>query len=126
MRKWTTLLFVAPLVLGLALFSVWLSGPRVSRGTYARVQNGMTEAQVENVLGEGRPRDVHDPKWRDREGRAKEYQGELYSIVVWYDPAGRVSSKAHFGWIYRRQEPLRFRIRDALGLVDWDIFDDKD
>src|SRR5262245_52450171 len=113
--------FVAPLALGLAFFSFWLSRPPVNRHNYARIQNGMSEAEVEAILGEGVPSDFLHAKWQGRDGKAKEYHGEIYSILVWYDAASRVSSKAHFRWVYRRRSeiPLSFEIRDALGLVEW-------
>ena len=50
-------------------------------------------------------------------GRTREYNGEGYSIVIWYDEVDCVAAKEAFDWMYRYawDVQLRVKIRDRLG-----------
>jgi hypothetical protein len=77
----------------------------------------MSEQQVEEVLGQGGECWLGAMKWPERAGSPRQYNGEGYSIIVWYDDSGRVCSKADFNWGYQWtwEIPLRYKIRSALG-----------
>jgi hypothetical protein len=92
-----------------ALFAsyIWFQGPPVNPRNFARIERGMTDREVEGILGPA------SPAWLDESPLAKQYSGEGYSIVIIYDESGAVLSKRDYNWIYRFhwEQPLRYRIR---------------
>jgi hypothetical protein len=118
-RRRLTLLVAEGLLLPALVWAVvWLCGPRVNPQNFRWIESGMAEQQVEAVLGPGERCWTHE-MGQGQAGIPRQHNGEGYSIIVWYDEVGRVSSKADFVWIYRWgwDIPLRYKIRDLLG---WD------
>ena len=83
--------------------------PRISIDSYNQIQEGMSQAEVEAILG-GPPGDYSSRKWagETRVGfpggilsigpldndRAKNWSGEELTITLWFDPAGRVIGRS--------------------------------
>jgi hypothetical protein len=111
------------LMLGLACVLAWLSGPAVNPSNFNHIHLGMSEQQVMTILGPGRECRFAQRDWPNRVGTPKQYSGEGYSIMVWYDEAGQVSSKVDYAWGYRWgwDVPLRLKIRRALGWVPYPV-----
>jgi hypothetical protein len=87
-------------------------GDRVNERNYRRVEVGMTERQVEAILGGGqkahylwissgrRPHGVF-PGCPDAGGGSHlpvQWYGDLYSVVVWFDEGGLASGKGCWEW----------------------------
>jgi hypothetical protein len=97
-------------------------GDRVNERNYRRVEVGMTERQVEAILGGGQEahyrwispcglpdessRDRYPPCRPEKSGDSRdgshlpvEWYGDMYSVVVWFDEGGRVSGKGSWEWV---------------------------
>jgi hypothetical protein len=85
-----------------ALWAIALSNPGPSPRTCARIQNGMTEREVEEILGGSahqqhhpwdisvllRPSPGADPEWE------KLWVGDMWTVIVHFDAEGKVCGKA--------------------------------
>jgi hypothetical protein len=117
------------LLLGLALallvtlvVFLWLTSSPVCPRNLARIHLGMEEEDVESLLGKGTEGGLWVPNRPGRKGVAKLYDGDDYTVVVWYDAAGRVSDKEGFERVYkcaldRSDVPLPNRVRRWLQKV---------
>jgi hypothetical protein len=112
-----------------ACWALWLTWPvdRVNREAFERIRPGMTEAQVEEVLGrpstsgppeviimfEGVPESFVDPVTFPPE-RRRQWVGRDHAILVELDGQGQVSGR-YFGHVNRPEGFMRSLLR-RLGL----------
>lgn len=83
----------------LAGYRAGILGDPVARRNFDRLAPGMTELEVEAVLGNWQePCRFASARWPQKGGDAFEWMGDEYTIVVWFDEAGRLVDKADFRW----------------------------
>jgi hypothetical protein len=134
MKRKRLLLIVGCLVAFVLGFGIpWLTAPRFTRENIHAIQIGMTEQQVNSVLGtkaelfpsertrygnRGTSTGVslfRDPLARDAGQLGKEWLGEKISVFVWFDEAGRVVQFTD-GIILEDDESFLTKLRRWLGM----------
>lgn len=88
-------LFVLAILAGYCLNFL---GDPVNRANYRRIAAGMTEQEVESLLGWGQEYSDR-PDFSDFQGTQLTWCGDEYSVVVWFDEDGRVVHKKEYEWV---------------------------
>ena len=97
-----------------------LPGPRIDQGSFEKIQTGMTQQEVENLIGcspgnyNGRWRIFHDGGLEGSDDRYKEWVGQEMAILVWLDGDGKVSRKESLSLGMTRRDSFLDRLRRLL------------
>jgi len=113
MRRWLVCIFLVAIIFS-ASFAVWLiiPGSPITQANCDRIQTGMTEREVEEILGGPATETLQWPETVD-EALIKHWGANDASILVFFDADGRVIRKV-FGLVSPR--PIWWEILNWFGL----------
>src|SRR5436190_1591693 len=89
---WVILLLLASISLQL-----WMSARRVTPKAFALIKDGMDETEIEGILGEGSK--CFNTALPNKGGIPKQYAGEGYSIIIWYDDTNTIVAIQDVKWV---------------------------